>query len=243
MKHHYQHQQQWTREICAGVFCLVIGCAVLIKWSASTTANTSFAEVDPVVSIDQSGVKFEQASSRQPKRQLTAGLDGEVARQTERLRDLCDLALVTSDFLVSSIAAGHKPVNVREFLLGLSADPLYTVMKDGRIQSKRSLMLLRYRPEPVALEILSMSQEPKDGPGMLVRLPDTESTIGPRFFQSRTVDNVRYPQPFSEYALILAGDGSSAGWTEEPLRTDRTERGGTAASGEKEALSIVTGGK
>ena len=53
-----------------------------------------------------------------------------------------------------------------------------------------------------------MPNERKDGPAMLIRIPDPENTgVGPRYFESMQLDGIVYPGPFAPIAQIIA-----AGW-------------------------------
>lgn len=234
--------------LAAAVFGLIVGSAVFLKWNYEQ--SRSFAEVEGVVTITQhGGVKSEPSGMLRPP---DAVLDGEVARQTERLRDLCDLGLTATEIVVgrettaapSSSTTGRSVRRVEGVLAALDADPVYTVdWRAGVIRTKRSLMSLRFRPDPLSIEVVSLPQEDQEGPAMLMRLPDRESDIGPRYFQSRTVGiGTWYPPPFSDYAVILAGNGTSPGWTEERLRVDVLNGGATlhGASGDSRNINAFS---
>ncbi len=47
-----------------------------------------------------------------------------------------------------------------------------------------------------------------DGPAILIRIPDNENTtVGPRYFESMSVDGILYPNPFAPIPEVI-----SAGW-------------------------------
>jgi hypothetical protein len=47
-----------------------------------------------------------------------------------------------------------------------------------------------------------------DGPGILIRIPDTENTaVGSRYFESMALDGVLYPRPLAPIAEVIA-----SGW-------------------------------
>ena len=53
-----------------------------------------------------------------------------------------------------------------------------------------------------------MPNERKDGPAMLIRIPDTENTgVGPRYFESMQLDGIVYPSAFAPIAQVIA-----SGW-------------------------------
>ena len=78
----------------------------------------------------------------------------------------------------------------------------------GILQTPHSTIHIRYAPQNVTLEVISVPNERKDGPAMLIRIPDPENTgVGPRYFESMQLDGIVYPSPFAPIAQIIA-----AGW-------------------------------
>ena len=58
------------------------------------------------------------------------------------------------------------------------------------------------------VEVISAPQDRKDGPAILIRLPDLENTgVGARYFESMQLDGIPYPRPFAPIAEMIA-----SGW-------------------------------
>ena len=73
---------------------------------------------------------------------------------------------------------------------------------------------LRYLPQALSIELVSVPGERNDGPAMLIRIPDSENTgVGIRYFESMQVDGITYPAPFAPIAQIIA-----SGWQPKPFK-------------------------
>jgi len=58
------------------------------------------------------------------------------------------------------------------------------------------------------VEVISVPHDRRDGPAILIRLPDLENTrVGARYFESIQLDGIVYPAPFAPIAEIIA-----SGW-------------------------------
>ena len=64
------------------------------------------------------------------------------------------------------------------------------------------------------VEVISVPLNSKDGPAILIRLPDSENTrVGARYFESMQLDGIVYPAPFAPIAEIIA-----SGWQPRPFK-------------------------
>ena len=67
---------------------------------------------------------------------------------------------------------------------------------------------LRYSPDNLLVEAISVPNDRSDGPAILIRIPDRENTtVGARYFESMQLDGIVYPHPFVAIAEII-----SSGW-------------------------------
>ena len=58
------------------------------------------------------------------------------------------------------------------------------------------------------VEVVSVPHDRKEGPALLIRLPDSENTrVGARYLESMQLDGIVYPAPFAPIAEIIA-----SGW-------------------------------
>src|SRR5436305_447812 len=65
---------------------------------------------------------------------------------------------------------------------------------------------LRYSPSSLSVEVISVPATRADGPAILdPHSPDEENTtVGPRYFESMSVDAITYPTPFAKIAEIIS---------------------------------------
>ena len=93
----------------------------------------------------------------------------------------------------------------------------------GEISCSHGSLFVRYKPEPLAIEILSLGWISLDGPAILVRLldisiSDKESDSVGLYLATR-LDEVRLPVPFASEAEVIA-----LGFAPEPLRAAKLSR-------------------
>lgn len=87
-------------------------------------------------------------------------------------------------------------------------------VENGEIHSNTSKIFIRYQPEPMQLEFVSVPLEARFGPALMLRFPLTTAdgkNIG--YFQSARVENVHLPKAFAPASQIIR-----SGWTLEAWR-------------------------
>ena len=179
--------------------------------------------VDPrvVLAEDQATEVIERQRQMQANA-FSAVSDGEVSRTEERIRQATALATATSLFAANESLNRRTPSTVTELLAGVSAADLLPpgmqlLGAKGEISSPRGSLFVRYRPEPIGIEILSVGQARMDGPAILVRLPDASISDGNSdavgLYLASRLDEVRLPVPFASEAEVVA-----LGFVPEPLR-------------------------
>lgn len=165
-----------------------------------------------------------------PERKLLTPpqMDGEVIRTTERLREVSALTMALVLYAARERIEGRSPGTVDELLAGVSGSGLMppglmqqgqsgtlTAMHRTRVgTAAHGTLFVRYRPEPLGIEVIAVSRERRDGPAMMMRLPDDEAEgEGAGFFMATRLDDVVVPQPFASESEVI-----SAGWSRESLR-------------------------
>ena len=144
--------------------------------------------------------------------------DSEVPRTAERLRDLTAVAIAASSNIVDGAIQLQPPRDANDVLHRITQRQLIPIawltQQPGILRTPHSTIHIRYAPQNVTLEVISMPNERKDGPAMLIRIPDTENTgVGPRYFESMQLDGIVYPSPFAPIAVIIA-----SGWQPHPFK-------------------------
>ena len=138
--------------------------------------------------------------------------DSEVPRTAERLRDVTAVSIAAASNIAEGAIRRQLPRDANDILNRITQRQLipaaWLTQQAGILQTPQSTIHIRYAPQTVTLEVISVPNERKDGPAMLIRIPDPENTgVGPRYFESMQLDGIVYPGPFAPIAQIIA-----AGW-------------------------------
>lgn len=143
---------------------------------------------------------------------------GEVFNTSRRLRETGALGFAVCLSILDeakskrqipgSINALINAVTSRELL-----PPGLTVEK-GEIRSETSVIYIRYQPEPMQIEFVSVPAQARFGPTLLMRFPLT-SADGKNiaYFQSSRIAGVNLPPPFAPASEVIR-----SGWTLEAWR-------------------------
>lgn len=171
-------------------------------------ASGRMATVDAQVSIADGS--NDPATSRDPPAYRWP--DSEVPRAAERLRDVTAVAIAASTYVVEGAMKDRTPHDAGEIAAGIAQRQLipseWLTNQSGVLQTAHGTLHLRYSPNTLSIEVISMPNSRADGPAILVRTPDDENTnVGPRYFESRQVDGILYPNPFAPIPEVI-----SAGW-------------------------------
>jgi len=138
--------------------------------------------------------------------------DSEVPRTAERLRDVTAVSIAAASNIAEGAIHRQLPRDANDILDRIAQRRLipaaWLTQQPGILQTGHSTIHIRYAPQNATLEVISVPNERKDGPAMLIRIPDPENTgVGPRYFESMQLDGIVYPGPFAPIAQIIA-----AGW-------------------------------
>lgn len=138
--------------------------------------------------------------------------DTEVPRTAERLRDVTAVAISASTYVVEGAMSGRTPHDAGEIVAGIAKRQLipleWLTTQSGVLQTTHGTLHLRYSPNDLSVEVVSVPSDRSDGPAMLIRIPDHENTtVGSRYFESMQLDGIVYPGPFAPIPDII-----SAGW-------------------------------
>ncbi|MDX6499578.1 MAG: hypothetical protein QOG23_2838 [Blastocatellia bacterium] len=171
-------------------------------------ASGRMATVDAQVSI--ADVRNDPASSREPPAYRWP--DSEVPRTAERLRDVTAVAIAASTYVAEGAMTDRTPHDAREIALGIAKRQLipqeWLTNQSGVLQTAHGTLHVRYSPNDLSVEVVSVPSGRSDGPAMLIRIPDNENTsVGSRYFESMQLDGIAYPAPFAPIPDIIR-----AGW-------------------------------
>ena len=163
--------------------------------------------IDPRVTMEfGNGAAAKQSSAGQTV--IATTMDGEVARTAERIGEATALALSASLYAAGEQIRGRAPRGARDLISGLAARNLLppglalTQVEDSLV-STYGAVSVRYRPEPLGVEVISLGHKPSDGPALIVRIPDELSEKGEaKLYIAGSLGAVRVPTPFSPAAEV-----------------------------------------
>jgi len=195
----------WPLVSVAGGALLVL---VVIPLAIQRQGGSRMATVDAQVTIGDTG----GGSSVAENRSLYRWPDSEVPRTAERLRDVTAVAIAASSSVIEGSLRGRIPRDAKELVAYIAQRQLipaeWLTPQPDVLQTPRGAIHLRYSPKDLMVEVISVPQDRKDGPAILIRLPDLENTrVGARYFESMQLDGIVYPAPFAPIAEIIA-----SGW-------------------------------
>ena len=176
--------------------------------------------VDPHVNLAENQAR--QIVERQRQQQIGAFMavaEGEVSRTEERIREATALAIAVSVFGAHESLSRRPPGTVTALLTGVSAAGLMPPTMQlldgqGELNSSHARLFVRYRREPIGIEVVSLGKLRMDGPALLVRVPDigmSEERAG--LYLATRLEEITVPAPFAPQAEVIA-----LGFAPEPLR-------------------------
>jgi hypothetical protein len=200
-------------QITTSTAAFIILMMLALGW-LSTRRNHFTARVeiaDPVVETAAAKSKANPAMQLLP--------DGEVERTALRVREVSALVIGLTLFTVNEGLARRSIANIemltqRFIARGLLPPGIERHDANGVLSSGHAVIYVRYRPDPVAVEIVSLGRERLDGPAIIGRIATgSDENADAAIFIARELGNVALPAPFVLNAQIAAMN-----WSVEPLR-------------------------
>jgi hypothetical protein len=179
--------------------------------------------VDPRITLPPNQVQ--EIRERQRRQQVQAFVsiaEGEVSRTEERIREATALGLAASLFAATESLKHSIPASDRALLsgvqkAGLLPPGLQLIDNSALVSSVRGSLQVRYRREPLAIEVVSIGRERTDGPVLLLRVPsmtsEKDETKGVVLYMATRLEGITIPAPFVSEAQII-----TSGFAPEPLR-------------------------
>ena len=208
-----QHNRQL---LIVGVIVALITGVRLLSMALPERTGT----VDPRINLTQDQARrIAERQWSQQARAFIAAADGEVSRTEERIREATALATAAGLFAARESLSRRTPATVSDLLAGINSAGLMPpsirqLPGQGEATSLHGTLSLRYRPEPLGIEVISLGKDRLDGPAVLVRVPDVDaSDTGASLFLATRLDEITVPAPFAPAAEVVA-----LGFAREPLR-------------------------
>lgn len=170
--------------------------------------------------VEIAGPLVETATSQPQTTRMSLVLpDGEMERTAPRVREVSALVVGLTLLSVNEAIARRPAMNVVALVDRFAANGLLPpgVKKhtaSGVLESDRAVIYARYRVEPLAVEIISIGREPKDGPPIIGRIATgADENASATLFIARQTISVSIPEPFAPITKVAAMN-----WSVEPLR-------------------------
>jgi hypothetical protein len=192
-----------------GVAAVVLALRMSAMIFAPNTGN-----VDPHVTLGEN--KSESNLERQRQEQAMAFVavtEGEVSRTEERIREATALTVAAGLVASSKFLNGHSPLSVSTLLSDIAEAGLMPPGMQQRgltdeVESLHGTFVLRYRSDPLAVEVVSLGRVPLDGPALIVRAPridvNSASRDGAGLFVATSLERIKVPAPFASDTELLA---------------------------------------
>ena len=189
----------------------------------SSVLTDDIGGVDPRITLPPNQVQeILVQQRRQQVRAFVSVSEGEVARTEERIREATAVALAVSLFASTESLSHRVPASELALLSGVEKAGLLPpgmglIDNSSLITSERGTLRVRYRPEPLCIEVVSIGRERTDGPALLIRVPSMiagkDETRDVVLYMATCLDEITIPQPFASEAQIIA-----LGFAAEPFR-------------------------
>jgi hypothetical protein len=198
---------------------LLLAIATISRYLAARGAGS----VDARVVIERGDQ--EPSQIRSPNNAPARLPDGEVYRTADRLRDAAALAYAAALYAVDRQLQRRTPQTAEALTTGMLAARLYPpgiiCAEGGALYSDHATLNLRYRAQPLGIEVISIGRAREEGPALMVRVPGEgdRADRGVLFIASKLADSDP-PPPFASVRACV-----DAGWIDEPLRSlDMSDR-------------------
>ena len=198
---------------------LIAGPATIVVVAALVTSHFRSRAIDPRVTVEL-GEVANGTLAPAGRTVIATTIDGEVARTAERIGEATALTLSVSLYAASEQIRGCAPRGAKDLLSGLAARNLLPpglalTRVEGNLVSTYGNIWVRYRPEPLGVEVISVGRKLSDGPALIVRTPDELSEKGEaKLYVAGSLSAVIIPAPFSPAAEVIA-----LGWSPEFLHS------------------------
>jgi hypothetical protein len=201
-----------TASYAAGIGVLLVVAVSLLSAIVNRTGIT-----DPRVKVVTQNMVEGVALDRERRYQMVKqAMNGEVAVTTERVKEATGVALAVSALVASGAGRGRVPAsaaNLVALLLehglpaGLSAGP-----QPASLTSTSGTIVVRYRREPLGIEVISLGKNREAGQAILIRIPTDERVNESGIWLAAKLDEVVIPGAFAHEAELIA-----AGWQPDAL--------------------------
>jgi hypothetical protein len=200
----------------------VVGGLLLLRWIAARRQQVT-ARVE--VAAPQIEAVTNKTSASPPPRALP---DGEVERTAARVREVSALVMGLTLLAVQEAITGHavtssEALTERFVTRQLLPPTIRPSAARAVLESETAVLYVRYRVEPLALEVVSLGRTSEDGAPIIGRIV-TGSDEHSALFLARQSKGVTLPEPFLPAAQVIALNWSAEPWRERAFAPQELEQ-------------------
>jgi hypothetical protein len=222
------------RKVLSSPLLVAVGAAVLVVFVLSFAGyvrHGGFWSPEVEARVFTSG-KAPDSSGQSSNGQRVFAFQGEVYSDAERLREAAALGVGTM-LLGTQRNLDHNPFLSVEALLGAMASdgllpPDMVLDRSGSsVSSSYGVYYVRYRPDPLGVEIVSIGKGSLSGPPLMVRLPDDEFSQNAMtyYVASKAGGGVTVPVAFAAPAQIIATGWQPVTFKAADVSPEEAEKG------------------
>lgn len=222
------------RSVLSSPLLAAVGAAVLVVFVLSFAGYVrrgGFWSPEVEARVFSSG-KALNGDSQSSNGQRLFAFQGEVYSDAERLREAAALGVGTM-LLGTQRNLDHDPVLSVEALLGsMASDGLLPAdmvldQRGSSVSSRYAVYYVRYRSDPLGVEIVSIGKGSLSGPPLLVRLPDDEFSQNAMtyYVAPKTGGGVTVPVAFAAPAQIIATGWQPVTFKATDVSPEEAEKG------------------
>ena len=216
-----QEQKSLGRALLSSPLAMVLSVAMLVVFGMSLASYIRRGgfwspEVEATVLNEQTGRG--QGGRDVESRERKFAFQGEVYDQAEQIRQSGALA-IGATLLAANRSLEGKPIQTVESLIsgGVDLDLLPPgLVNDGArksVSSDYAVFYIRYRAEPLGVEVVSIGRRAGEGVAIVVRLPDDGFSENALTYYMIPKDGLQVPGAFTPAAQLIA-----SGWRPETFK-------------------------
>lgn len=200
----------------------VVGGLLLTRWMVARRQRVT-ARVE--VAAPQIEAAPTNALASPPPKALP---DGEVERTAARVREVSALVMGLTLLAVQEAIAGRaisssEALSERFVAQQLLPPTIRPSSARGVLESDTAVLYIRYRVEPLALEVVSLGRSPDDGAPIIGRIV-TGKEEHSALFIARQSKGATLPDPFLPTAQVIALNWSAEPWRERAFAPQEMEQ-------------------
>lgn len=201
-------KHQWGNRrviLCSAVALLVIAISFAVRISSRTGITDPHVRVETRFkgkgNAGESGRHYGYKSVERVMR-------GEVSMTAGRLQEAMMVATASALLIAGELTNRREPQSSDQLIDALSTRQLLPtgIVREGTpgtLRSQHATLVVRYRPSPLSIEVLSIGNGERPGPAILIRLPKDDRTSDSGLWMAET-NGIVIPRPFAPPAELIA---------------------------------------